>query len=121
MSNTESSEYLTRPADVELVEGQLNPLFMRALLRGDASEADLSLTWVSIHGRHGRLRSDRSTRLYYILDGQGTVTIEDSTFPVRAGDLAVVPTGAAYEYEGTMSLLIVNQPAFQEGDDIRLE
>lgn len=121
MTDPAASPFLVRPADVDMVEGQHNPLHMQALVRAGDCDADLSATWVQIHGRHGRIRSDRATRLYYILDGRGSMTVGDTRFDVAAGDLAIVPRGIDYDYEGVMTLLLVNQPAFQPGDDIRLD
>lgn len=101
----------------EVVEHD-NDLVMRSLLGVEDSDADLSITWVAIDGRHRRLRTTASTRVYVVLDGDATFSIEGHD-EVRAvtGDLVVIPQGCAYDLAGTMRYLVINQPGYRLGDD----
>jgi mannose-6-phosphate isomerase-like protein (cupin superfamily) len=96
-----------------------NAVVMRQLVRATAHGSDVSMTWVRLQGRHRRLRSDRSTRLYYVLEGEATFVLGDGQ-PFRAGqdDVVVVPAATPYEFWGEMTYLVVNGPAFVEGDDV---
>ena len=91
---------------------------MRPLVRSSLDQDDLSLTWVRLAGRHRRLRTDRSTRVYYLLDGAASFVVGDEQFAAKAGDVVVVPRSVPYEFWGEMTYLVVNGPAFVEGDDV---
>jgi mannose-6-phosphate isomerase-like protein (cupin superfamily) len=105
-----------------VVEEPANELVLRTLLRHDDSDADLSLTWVQLQGRHRRLRTDRSTRVYVVLAGRGTIRVDgEPPAHVAPGDTVVVPRGRAYDLEGPMTYLVGNQPGFRDGDDEYLE
>jgi len=110
---------LVRPGDVEEVAVPADAVAMRPLVRAAEHGPDLSLTWVRLSGRHRRLRTDRSTRVYYVLDGEARFTVgEAPPFAATAGDAVVVPRGTPYAFEGEMTYLVVNGPAFREGDDV---
>ena len=107
------------PDDVPELAAPDDAVVMRPLVRSDRHGADVSLTWVRLDGRHRRLRTDRSTRVYYVLDGAGTFTLgDDAPVAVRAGDAVVVPRSTPYELEGRFTYLVVNGPAFVDGDDV---
>jgi mannose-6-phosphate isomerase-like protein (cupin superfamily) len=72
---------------------------------------------VRIDGRHRRLRTRRSTRLYVVLDGALTVSDDDGPVSVAAGEVATIPRGVAYALEGSATYLVINAPAFVAGDD----
>jgi len=93
-------------------------LAMRPLVTA-AHEAGMSVTWVELAGRHRRLRTERSTRVYYILRGSATFVLGDAPgLEAREGDAVVVPRATSYEFEGEVTYLVLNAPAFVEGDDI---
>ena len=110
-----------RPRDIPAVAEPDNDLVLRPLLRGGPDEPPLSATWVRLEGRHRRLRTDASDRLYVVLDGEGTIHVDGTDHDVVHGDLVVVPRGAPYELRGTLTYLVLNVPAFREGDDIYLD
>jgi len=101
------------------IAGPLDAVVMRPLVRAAVHGGDLSLTWVRLDGRHRRLRTDRSTRVYYVLEGEATFIVGDAP-EFRAGedDTVVVPAGTPYEFWGEMTYLVVNGPAFVDGDDV---
>jgi len=106
---------LIRPDDVPEIDEPSNDLVMKKLVSG----GDLSVTWVRIDGAHRRLRTDASTRLYYVVDGDGWFELGDEPqFELRAGDVVVVPRGTPYALGGTLTYLVINGPAFREGDDV---
>jgi mannose-6-phosphate isomerase-like protein (cupin superfamily) len=110
---------LIRPGDVPELDEPSNALVMRRLVDGVTGGGDLSVTWVRIAGRHRRLRTDRSTRVYYVLEGEGRFTLGDEpAAAVRTGDVVVVPRGVPYDLDGELTYLVVNGPAFRAGDDL---
>jgi len=106
---------LIRPADVPEIDEPSNDLVMKKLHSG----GDLSLTWVRVDGTHRRLRTDASTRLYYIVGGEGWFELGDEPrLELRPADVVVVPRGTPYALGGSLTYLVINGPGFREGDDV---
>jgi mannose-6-phosphate isomerase-like protein (cupin superfamily) len=118
----EGQGFHRRSADVAAIEEPSNALALWPLLRHGDTEADLSITRVRLDGHHRRLRTDTSARVYFVIEGGGTMTIgDDAPSPVADGDVVVVPRGMAYHLDGPLTYLVLNTPAFREGDDVYLE
>ena len=110
---------LIRPDEMPEIEEPSNDLVMRRLVDAETGDGDLSVTWVRLSGRHRRLRTDRSTRVYYVIEGEGRFMVGGAPeAEVRTGDVVVVPRGVAYALAGDLTYLVVNGPAFQSGDDV---
>ena len=78
--------------DVPEVAGPLDDVVMRPLVTRAQHGDRLSVTWVRLDGRHRRLRTNATTRVYYVLDGQATFALGDGEpFAIGAGDTVVVP------------------------------
>lgn len=111
-----------RPADVPVVAEPGNDVLLRALVTAAGTGGDISVTWVQLAGRHRRLRTVRSTRVYLVL--AGAITMQVGTADpalVEPGQLVVVPRDTPYELSGVGSYLVVNAPGFVAGDDDYLE
>ena len=109
---------LIRRDDVPEIDEPSNDLVMRKLVDAAAGGGDLSVTWVRIDGRHRPLRTDASTRLYYVVQGEGWFELgAEPRVEIRTGDVVVVPRGTAYALGGALTYLGINGPAFREGDD----
>jgi mannose-6-phosphate isomerase-like protein (cupin superfamily) len=103
---------------VPLVAEPDNGLTAQPLVTAGDTDGALSLTRVEIDGRHQSLRSNASTRVYYVLDGILTVVVGDGpSVTVDAGGHAIVPRGVSYSVGGSARYLVLNGPAFREGDD----
>jgi quercetin dioxygenase-like cupin family protein len=110
---------LVRLAHVPEIEEPSNDLVLRRLVDAKRGEGNLSVTWVRLAGRHRRLRTDRSTRLYYVIEGEGWFLLgEEPAVAVRTGDVVLVPRGTRYELGGELTYLVVNGPGFVSGDDV---
>jgi mannose-6-phosphate isomerase-like protein (cupin superfamily) len=106
------------PADVALVAEPANDLQLRTLITAAQTGDDISVTWVQLDGRHRRLRTHRSTRVYAVLAGRIDLQVADECpVPLSAGQLGVVPRGVPYALAGTATYLVINAPAFVPGDD----
>jgi mannose-6-phosphate isomerase-like protein (cupin superfamily) len=107
-----------RLGDANTVAEPANALQLRTLVTAEEFGPDVSVTWVQIAGRHRRLRSERSIRVYAVLSGVLTFQVGDEEpMRVSSGELIVIPRAAPYELAGTGSYLVVNAPAFVDGDD----
>lgn len=101
----------------EVLEGA-NHLTYRKLVYAEIDGLDLSVTSVEISGEHRPLKTDASTRVYYILSGDFVFSIEgEEPISANIGDVVVIYRSSAYGFVGTGKYLVINGPAFQEGDD----
>jgi mannose-6-phosphate isomerase-like protein (cupin superfamily) len=111
--------YRASIANADLINEPTNSATVRPLARAAEGPSSISVTWVSIDGRHQELASRRSARLYYVLGGDLTFVL-DGRRPtaLAAGELLVIPKGCPYYLEGTATYLVLNTPAFEAGDDV---
>lgn len=58
----------------------------------------------------------RSTELYYVLDGAGTVTVDGAEHAVRQGSLVHIPPLAVHSAQGRMRVLVVGIPDIADDD-----
>jgi len=108
-----------KPENIELIREDSNNLSFRQLTNANSHGPDVSLTWVEINGAHRSLVTNKSTRVYYLLEGSFVFKV----FPKNqilacAGDIIVIPRSQEYSFLGSGKYLVINGPAFQEGDDI---
>ena len=94
------------------------PLVLKRLLTA-ADTPSLSATWVRIDGHHDRVVNAGCDRAYYVIEGSGRFQVGDGApfEPVTGGDFVYVARGTPYEFEGAMTYLVVNGPAFSPGSD----
>jgi mannose-6-phosphate isomerase-like protein (cupin superfamily) len=113
---------IIHPTDLPDIVEAGYPLRMKRVIRREDHTPDISVTWVEIWGHHKRMVCDESDRVYYIVDGSGTFQVgEDPTGDVQAGDFVFIPRGVPYVFDGTMTYLVMNGPAFRPGSDRELE
>ena len=116
------SAAVIRPDDTPLESETENPLTYRRLVRRDRHGDGISVTWISLRGRHRRLVCQESDRVYYILSGKATFTLGDAVAqPAGAGDTVFIPRGTSYDFAGDIDYLVMNGPAFRPGSDDYLE
>ncbi len=58
----------------------------------------------------------RSTELYYVLDGAGSVLLDGVEHPVQAGSLVHIPPGVVHGARGRMRVLVVGIPDIADDD-----
>lgn len=58
----------------------------------------------------------RSTELYYVLDGEGSVLLDGVEHPVRTGSVVHIPPGVVHGARGRMRVLVVGIPDIAEDD-----
>ena len=111
-----------RLGDVDAVTEPANALRLRTLVTAEEFGPDVSVTWVQIAGRHRRLRTERSVRVYAVLSGVLRFQVGDEeSVLVSSGELIVIPRATPYELAGTGGYLVINAPAFADGDDHYLD
>jgi mannose-6-phosphate isomerase-like protein (cupin superfamily) len=58
----------------------------------------------------------RSTELYYVLGGSGSVILDGVEQPVSKGSLVHIPPGVVHGARGRMRVLVVGIPDIADGD-----
>lgn len=98
---------------------------LRELLHPD--KADLALRYSLAHaavapGQTTWLHALRTSEVYYILSGSGTMRIDDETAAVRPGDTVYIPPGAKQQITNTgagdLVFLCIVDPAWRREDEV---
>ena len=58
----------------------------------------------------------RSTELYYVLDGTGTVSVDGLEHPVSRGSMIHIPPGVVHSANGRMRVLVIGIPDIADDD-----
>ena len=85
---------------------------------------NMSAAYFEVTGRHGKVKTTKSDRVYLVLDGQGEFMIDGKTISVEKTDVVIVPKDTAYDYKavkGTLKLFLVHCPAYDPESEINLE
>ena len=62
-----------------------------------------------------------SDRVYYFIEGQALFNFESGSFKVNQGDVLFVPARTPYSMDGRFRAVLVNSPAFDISNEVRLE
>ena len=85
---------------------------------------DASGAYFEVTGSHGKVKTTRSNRVYYVIDGEGKFIIKGEAIPVKKTDVIIVPKNTPYNYQakkGALKLFLVHTPAYDEDCEVKLE
>ena len=88
--------------------GQIRPLVEAK----DAAAAEIHHVEINQAKLHYHKQTDE---FYYIIDGQGTVIVDDEKLEVHPGVVIYIPRGAKHKAVGKMTILTVCIPARRAG------
>lgn len=98
------------------------PSFEQEGLKGynfDLECQEISLSFEDVFKGHDKYdKNYYSTKIYYVLEGEGTFCVENEKMEVKKEDVVEVPKGANFVFAGKMKLLLIMSPAFRPQDDI---
>jgi len=83
--------------------------------------ANASAATFHVTGKHGKVQSSVSDRIYFVLSGHGEFIINDEIVPVSEKDVVIIPKNTPYDYQGTMDLFLVHTPAYDKSGEVKLE
>lgn len=117
------SERLPRPCHKPIVRhvDDVTPLrsacgeSRRVLTRDDAAAMGLHVVRINKAERHYHART---TEIYYVIDGGGTLQVGDEQFELTPGCVVYVPAGLEHGGEGDFTALVICAPPFDPGDQI---
>ncbi len=113
---------IIRAEDIDLETEADNPLSFRRKVRRDWHGPLISLTWIRLEGRHGRIVCHESDRVYYIIEGTAMFELGDHPAEAAgAGDVVFLARGTPYAFEGSVTYLVMNGPAFRPGSDVSVD
>ncbi len=113
---------LVRSDLLSVISEESNDLVMRQLVSRKVDGPEISMTWVAMDGEHRPLKTDASMRVYYILEGDFTFDCNNTDLISAAqGDVVIIYKSCVYSFAGKGKYLVMNGPAFQDGDDIYIE
>jgi mannose-6-phosphate isomerase-like protein (cupin superfamily) len=74
-------------------------------------------------GRHGKVKTKLSDRIYYVLDGEGEFVVGGSSFEVKSEEVVIIPKNTPYDYKAInkMKLFLVHTPAYDGDFEVRYE
>jgi hypothetical protein len=84
-------------------------------------EKGFSALIVHCLSRHYKTKLLSASRMYLVLEGVGTFTVNDDVQSAEKDDLFVISEGDTYEYEGEMKLFEFNIPATDRSNEERFE
>jgi mannose-6-phosphate isomerase-like protein (cupin superfamily) len=83
--------------------------------------SNLSAALLEVTGRHGKIKTMSSDRVYFIVEGKGEFTVGDTVTSVGPNDVVIVPKGTPYDFKGHMRVFMVHAPAFDAQSEVDLE
>ena len=113
-------ELISNQATPEIPEPE-NNLKLKTLLNSGKSAGAISATEVEISGEHRRLRTNSILRTYYLVSGSLEFEINGETgISMKPGDILTLQKNCEYSLKGNAKYLVMNTPAFEDGDDTYL-
>lgn len=116
----EKYELISNQQTPEIAEPE-NNLKLKTLLNSIKTDGAISVTEVEISGEHRRLKTNSILRTYYLVSGSLEFSIDgESRINMRAGEILTLKEGCSYSLTGSAKYLVINTPAFKDGDDTYL-
>lgn len=56
------------------------------------------------------------TELYYVLEGKGSIILDDEEHPIRPGSMVHIPPGVLHGAKGRMRVLVIGIPDIDDSD-----
>ena len=113
-------EFISNQSTPKILEPE-NSLELKTLLNSAKSNSAISVTEVEISGEHLRLRTNSILRTYYLVSGSLEFEIDgENGIFLNPGDLLTLKQGCEYSLKGHAKYLVMNTPAFKDGDDTYL-
>ena len=83
-----------------------------------------SAAYFEVTGSHGKVKTTRSDRIYFVLEGKGKFIINDEVVAVEKYDVIIVPKNTPYDYKstgGVLKLFLVHIPAYDPKNEVKLD
>ncbi len=91
---------------------------VRPLTRADTEVANLYVTHIQDSAKHYH---EHSAEIYFIIEGSGTMELDDERFELRPGLMLYIPAGVPHRGWGDFRTVIVGVPALDPEDEVIVE
>lgn len=75
---------------------------------------NISVSVVKIDGVNKKIINTKSDAVYFVIEGNGFFNIDGEEIEVRKGDLVFIKKGSAYFDKGTLTMLAINNPRYDQ-------
>ena len=85
--------------------------------------ANASGAFFRVTGSHGKTKTTKSDRIYFVVSGEGEFNINGKIMYVKEKDVVIVPKNTPYDYkaiDGELDLFLVHTPAYDAGAEVAL-
>lgn len=80
-----------------------------------------SAIYFEVTGRHGKIKTTLSDRIYYVVGGKGYFVIKGDATSVEEGDVIIVPKNTPYDYynaDDVLKLFLIHTPAYDKDHEV---
>lgn len=98
-------------------------LLIRDYTAHTTSNSSVAEVLAPVSSGHRLALSRRSTKYYYVLEGEVVFEIEGTRYMLSRGDLAVIPENTPFKYAarvGSVRMLLIHTPAFALEEEVFL-
>lgn len=95
--------------------------FAGKIYRGKKHREGFNALLIICKTRHYKTKLLKATRVYVVVEGNGTFTINNKKHTAKPYDFFMIKNGQTYEYSGKMKLLEFNIPATGKSNEEKLE
>ncbi len=82
----------------------------------NADSQELSLSYLHITDFSRKHYHNRTTEVYYVLEGNGEMELDDETVGISPGTCVLIEPGCRHTARGDLKVLILGVPPFREDD-----
>jgi len=86
---------------------------------------NVNIVLLKLTGNHGKIRNEKSDRVYYILKGKGQFITKNENYVTGENDVVIIPRNTPYDFEPYddkgLECLLINCPAFDRKSEFKLD
>lgn len=104
--------------DTEIFQGKTNKTY-----EYNIEDKDINYCIVEINGRfplNGKLMNQISKEMVHILEGSGTIVVDETTYNLKKDDVVLIMPGQKYYWKGCMRLGASCSPAWTPDQSINI-
>lgn len=116
MSVSNSSALLIRHTDQAPPEVSTCGTRRRLISRDDAAPGVAAWAHEVVMDTSAAHYHKRATELYYVLEGEGVITLDDEPHALRPGSMVHIPPGVVHATRGRMRVLVIGIPDIDDDD-----
>ncbi len=78
---------------------------------------EITISVEDVFSGHDKYHTNkRSSKIYYVLDGNGTFSVDGNIFNVKKDDVIEIKPNTEFVFAGKMRLLLIMAPGFRQED-----